>query len=110
VPIHEIDCTTYEGGSRLTWTLFPPKTQQKSKTILWAVGGSTALTAWQVAMHPTSVHYSQYKIASDLVTPSIEQYCIIKFLVKENVKSAEILHRLNPQYGEETLSFVSVHD
>lgn len=30
-------------------------------------------------------------MASDLVTPSVEQCCIIKFLVKEIVKLAEIL-------------------
>jgi hypothetical protein len=37
---------------------------------------------------------------SDLVIPSVEQCSIIIFLVKE--KPAEILCRLNAQYGEET--------
>jgi hypothetical protein len=45
-------------------------------------------------------------LTSDLVTPSVEQ--LINFLVKEKVKLAEILHRLNVQYGEETLSCVHV--
>jgi hypothetical protein len=42
-------------------------------------------------------------MASDFSTPSVEQRCIIKFLLKEEVKPAEILHRLNAQYGEQTL-------
>jgi hypothetical protein len=49
-------------------------------------------------------------MASDLVTPCVAQCCIIKFLVKEKVKPAEVLHRLNAQYGEETLSHASVYD
>jgi hypothetical protein len=49
-------------------------------------------------------------MASEVVTPRIEQCCIIKFLVKESVKPAEILHRLNTQYGEETPSHASVCD
>jgi hypothetical protein len=44
---------------------------------------------------------------SNLVTPRVEQCCIIKFLMKEKVKPAEILHRFNAQYGEGTLSCVS---
>jgi hypothetical protein len=39
-------------------------------------------------------------MASDLVTPSVEHHCIIKFLVKEKVKSANILYMLNAQYGK----------
>jgi hypothetical protein len=49
-------------------------------------------------------------MASDHVTPSIKQRCIIKFLVKEKVKPADILHKLNAQYGEKTLSRASVYD
>jgi hypothetical protein len=41
----------------------------------------------------------------DLLTPSVEQHCIIKFLVKGKMKPAEILHRLNAQYGKETQTF-----
>jgi hypothetical protein len=48
--------------------------------------------------------------ASDLVTPSVEQCCIIKFLLKEKVKPAEILCNLNAEYEEETLSCASVYD
>jgi hypothetical protein len=39
-------------------------------------------------------------MASNLVVPSAEQCCIIKFL--EKVKPAEIVHRLSVQYGKET--------
>jgi hypothetical protein len=42
--------------------------------------------------------------ASDLVIPSAEQRCIIKLLVHEKVKPAEILRRLKIKHGEETLS------
>jgi hypothetical protein len=49
-------------------------------------------------------------MVSDLVTPSAEQHCIIRILVKEKVKPAEILCRLNAQYGEETMSHTSVYD
>jgi hypothetical protein len=47
-------------------------------------------------------------MASDLVSPSADQRCIIKFLVKEKVKPEEFLRRLNAQYGENTLSCASV--
>jgi hypothetical protein len=49
-------------------------------------------------------------MASDLVTHTVEQCYVIKFLVKEKVKPAEILHRLCAQYGEKTLSYASVCD
>jgi hypothetical protein len=68
------------------------------------------LFAWQATMHPTSVHYNQYKMVSDLVTPSVTQHCIIKFLVKEIRKPADILPRLNALYAEETLSRAEVYD
>jgi hypothetical protein len=38
------------------------------------------------------------------VPRSVEQRIVIKFLVGENVPSAEIRHRLQQQYGEECLS------
>jgi hypothetical protein len=56
-----------------------------------------------MATHTVSVHYIQYKMALDPVTPSAEHCYIIKFIAKEKVKPAEIIHRLNAQYGEETL-------
>ena len=37
------------------------------------------------------------------VRRSVEQRFVIKFLVGENVPSAEIHHRLQQQYGEECL-------
>jgi hypothetical protein len=48
-------------------------------------------------------------MASDLVTPSVEQHCIIRFPVKEKEKTA-VLHRLNAQYEKETLSYTNVYD
>jgi hypothetical protein len=48
-------------------------------------------------------------MASNHVTPSVEQCCIIRFIVKEKVKT-EIFHRLNTQYWNETLSCASVYD
>ena len=37
------------------------------------------------------------------VPRNVEQRIVIKFLVGENVPSAEIHHRLQQQYGEESL-------
>jgi hypothetical protein len=42
---------------------------------------------------------------SDIVTPSVEQCCVIKLLVKKEVKPVEILCRLNAQCEEEILSY-----
>ena len=44
------------------------------------------------------------------VSWSVEQCIVIKFLVGENVPSAEIHHRLQQQYGEEGLSRTRVFD
>jgi hypothetical protein len=49
-------------------------------------------------------------MVSDLVSPSVGQCCIIKFLVKVKVKQIEILHRLNAQHGEETLPHESAYE
>jgi hypothetical protein len=48
-------------------------------------------------------------MASDLVTPSVEEHCIIRFPVKEKEKTA-VLHRLNAEYGKETRSHTNVYD
>jgi hypothetical protein len=45
---------------------------------------------------------------SNLAFLSVEQRCIIKFLVKEKVKPAVILRMLNVQYGYDTLSSAGV--
>jgi hypothetical protein len=47
---------------------------------------------------------------SNLVIPSVEQHCIIKFPMKEKMKPAEILPRLTAQYGEQTLSCANIYD
>ena len=41
---------------------------------------------------------------------SVEQRIIIKFLMKEGCKPSEICSRLKRQYGEKTLSYVSVYN
>jgi hypothetical protein len=48
-------------------------------------------------------------MASHLVTHSVEQRCVIKFVVRDKVKAAETLHRLNAEYGEGGLSRASVY-
>ena len=42
-------------------------------------------------------------VSEQTVPRSVEQRIVIKFLVGENVPSAEIHHRLQQQYGEECL-------
>jgi hypothetical protein len=49
-------------------------------------------------------------MALNFVTMSVKQCCTSKFLVKEKVKPAEILHGLNAQYREETLSCEYVYN
>jgi hypothetical protein len=49
-------------------------------------------------------------MASDHVTPSAEQRCIIKSGVEGKVKPADILPKLNARYGEETMSRASGYD
>jgi hypothetical protein len=51
-----------------------------------------------------------FLLEAGAVTLSVEQCCIIRFLVKEKVKLAEIIRGLSAQYGEETLSRASVYD
>ena len=45
----------------------------------------------------------QSGMSEQKVPRSVEQGVVIKFLVGENVPSAEIHHRLQQQYGEECL-------
>jgi hypothetical protein len=48
-------------------------------------------------------------MASYPVAHSVDQHCISRFIIKEKVKPAEVLHSLNAQNGEETLSYASVY-
>jgi hypothetical protein len=48
-------------------------------------------------------------MASHFITSSAEKSNTVKFLVKEKVKQAEILHSLNMQYREDTLSYARVY-
>jgi hypothetical protein len=52
---------------------------------------------------PTSAYSRQYKMASDTGTQSAEQHCVMKFIVKENVKPAEILPSPRAENGEKIL-------
>jgi len=49
------------------------------------------------------------KMSETEVHVSVEQRIIIKFLTRESCKSSEICSRLKRQYGEKTLSNVSVY-
>jgi len=49
------------------------------------------------------------KISEAKVHVSFEQRIVIKFLTKEGCKPSEICSRLKEQYGEKTLSNVSVY-
>jgi len=49
------------------------------------------------------------KMSKAKVNVSVEQHIIIKFLMKEGCKPSEICSRLKRQYGEKTLSNVSVY-
>jgi hypothetical protein len=61
-------------------------------------------------MCPASAKWSSYKMASYPVVHIVDQHCIIRFIMKEKVKPEEILHSLNAQNGEETLSYANVCD
>ena len=50
------------------------------------------------------------KMSEAKVHVSVEQRIIIKFLTKEGCKPSEICSRLKRQYGEKTLSYVSVYN
>jgi hypothetical protein len=43
-------------------------------------------------------------MADNSVSARMEQRVVMKFLVNEGVKPADIYRRLQPQYGDETLS------
>jgi len=43
-------------------------------------------------------------MADNSVSVCMEQHMVIKFLVNEGVKPADIYRRLQAQYGDETLS------
>jgi len=48
------------------------------------------------------------KMADNSVSACIEQHVVMKFLVKEGVKSTDIYRRLQGKYGDETLVNVVV--
>ena len=83
----------------------------------WFVGKQAALRCscatlreWSHNLHPPSFLFGLEPVQSCLgvarfmseqkVPRSVEQRIVIKFLVGENVPSAEIHHRLQQQYGE----------
>jgi hypothetical protein len=80
--------------------------EQKNKIVIVQDSWNIALTL----SHALLCIYRQYKILSDPVTPSVEQYCVTKFPVKEEVKLAEILQMLSARYGEEQSSCTSLYE
>ena len=57
-----------------------------------------------LALEPVQSCLGVARVMSEQKVPrSVEQRIVIKFLVGENVPSAEIHHRLQQQYGEECL-------
>jgi hypothetical protein len=112
LPVDIMKTHKHKGIARLTSTSFPSARyeHQKNKTILSTARGNTATTAWQVAMLPTCARFSQYKMASDPVTASVEQGCVTKFLVREKVKPGKILCLWNEFHEEERLPHASVYN
>ena len=51
-----------------------------------------------------------FKMAEQHVSSVTEQRVIIKFLVKEGTKPAEIFKRLSVQYGKDTVSKSTLYD
>jgi hypothetical protein len=60
----------------------------KNKINLLTVHSNTVLNAWQVAMHPIPAHYTQYMMATGLITLSTEQHYILLLLEKEKMEPA----------------------
>lgn len=90
-----------EGGSGLTQTLsFSSRCGHEKMELLYGpfVATLQSLPSRKVAICPISMHKS--KTASDVITPTVEQRCVTKFLAKE--KHAAILRMLHAQYGEQT--------
>ena len=49
-------------------------------------------------------------MADNIVSACMEQRVVMKFLVKEGVKLADIYRRLQAQYGDETLSRIKTFE
>ena len=65
---------------------------------------ATTSTLPPVGLEPVQSWLGVARVMSEQKVPrSVEQRIVIKFLVGENVPSAEIHHRLHKQYGEECL-------
>ena len=65
---------------------------------------ATTSTLPPARLEPVQSCLGVARVMSEQKVPrSVEQRIVIKFLVGENVPSAEIHHRLQQQYGEECL-------
>ena len=71
-------------------------------------GGSTVLRSFTDLVFVTAVLSVMRKMSEVRLNVSVEQRIIVKFLTKEGCKPSEICSRLKRQYGEKTLSNVSV--
>ena len=66
---------------------------------------ATTSTLPPARLEPVQSYLGVARVMSEQKVPrSVEQRIVIKFLVGENVPSAEIHHRLQQQYGEECQS------
>jgi hypothetical protein len=94
-----------QGGSNMTGTdLCVNKPRCAAAVRPWESGATTSTLppAW---VRTCSVLFGIARVMSEQKVPRrVEQRIVIKFLVRENVPSAEIHHRLQQQYGEECLS------
>ena len=93
-----------QGGSNMTGTdLYVKKPHCAAAVRPWESEATTS-TLPPARLEPVQSCLGVARVMSEQKVPrSVEQRIVIKFLVAENVPSAEIHHRLQQQYGEECL-------
>ena len=95
-----------QGGSNMTGTdLYVNKPHCAAAVRPWESEATTS-TLPPARLEPVQSCLGVARVVSEQKVPrSVEQRIVIKFLIGENVPSAEIHHRLQQQYGEECLWF-----
>ena len=93
-----------QGGSNMTGTdLYVNKPHCAAAVRPWE-SEATTFTSLLLGLEPVQSCLGVARVMSEQKVPrSVEQRVVIKFLVGENVPSAEIHHILQQQYGEECL-------
>ena len=93
-----------QGGSNMTGTdLYVNKPHCAAAVRPWESEATTS-TPLLLRLEPVQSCLGVARVMSEQKVPrSVEQRIVSKFLVGENVPSAEIHHRLQQQYGEECL-------